>query len=104
MNVKYITIKMVNNKSWVWETIGTMGGKNFSFLYEVFKRIDVSTGYYMAGFYKVEVCEKLGISNATYWNRVNKLITLSILKSVGRGVYSLNTGWIKVLNLEEKNK
>lgn len=102
MNVKYINIKMVDNKSWVWETIGTMGGKNFEFLYEIFKRVEGTANHFPAGFYKAEICEKLSIKHTTYWKRINTLLELQIIQQVGRGMYSLNIGWIKVLKLEQK--
>jgi len=54
-------------------------------------------GIYLAGLHKDRACANLGISEATYWRKLKKLVGASLLENTTRGVYEINDKLLRVV-------
>jgi len=102
MKVKYIIMKMVNDKIVTLRDVAEMGVKNVDFFELILAYAEGQI--FLAGVLKDKICNKLKISERTYWKRVNYIENKKIIKKVGKGVYKLNTSWVRVFDVDPKKK
>ena len=100
MKVKYIIMKMVDGNSVAMRDVAEMGSKNVQFFEQVIYHAD--SQIFLAGLKRDKVCSKLKISERTYWKRVHYMEEKGIIKKQGKGIYKLNTNWVRVFDADPK--
>ena len=100
MKVKYIIMKMVDDRAVTLRDVAAMGAKDYRFFEQVLANAEGN--FFLAGELKGKLMDKLHISYSTYWSRVHSLEEKSIIKRTSRGLYKLNTNWVKVFDVDPK--
>lgn len=78
-----------------------MNEKLLKFFMYIAQRCDDNK--YLASVRQDKALLHYGISRATYYNRINKLMDLGLLKKIGRGVYEVNLRYAKVISKKDKD-
>ena len=102
MKVKYIVMKMVDDRAVILRDIASMGAKKYNFLEQIFANVEGD--FFLAGEKRVKIMDILRIGYSTYWTRIHDMEEMGTIKKVSRGIYKLNINWVKVFSIEPKIK
>ena len=95
-------MKMVDDKIVTLRDVAEMGTKNVDFFEQVLYHAEGKM--FLAGEFKSKICNRLKISERTYWNRVHYMEDKGIIKNTSKGNYKLNSNWVRVFDVDPKKK
>ena len=100
MKVKYIVMKMIDERATILRDVAAMGSDNYEFFEQVLRY--AQGNFFMVGQYKEMIMSNISIKHTTFWNRIKYLEDKCIITKTARGIYRLNTNWVKVFEIEPK--
>lgn len=100
MKVKYIIMKMVDDRPVTLDDVAAMGARDYTFFKQVLANTEANL--FLAGELKDKLMNKLDLKYTTYWTRVNSLVKKRIIIKTSKGIYRLNTNWVRVFEVEPK--
>ena len=95
-------MKMIDNRMVTIRDVAEMGSKNIDFFEQIMAFADGQM--FLAGVHKDKICNKLKMSERTYWTRVHYMEGKTIIKKIGKGIYKLNSNWVRVFDVDPKKK
>lgn len=100
MKVKFLMLKFMDNNFNLIDTLVSLNKKEYAF----FKQIatNLHENMFLAGELRIKICRKLNISSGTYWRRIDRMVELDFIFKSSRGVYRINSNWVKVFALSKE--